>query len=168
MNDNQNPYGGQPPYQEQNQPPQNGPQPPYQMPQPNGGQQPPPYQQPNGQRPVYTPAVKQDNTKLFSILAYIPFLWLIGLLVDRKNPVVTYHVNQGIIFTIFSVALSVAVSILTTLFSWILPAFVIISALLNVAVGLVTLAYFIIGVVNAANGDQKPLPIIGTLFTVVQ
>ena len=61
-------------------------------------------------QPNYAPT---DNTKLFSILAYIPLLWLVGLLADRGNPKVMYHVNQGILFNIAAVILSIAVNVIS-------------------------------------------------------
>ena len=52
-------------------------------------------------RPPY-----QDNTRLFSVMSYIPLLWLVGLLADPHNEKVRYHVNQGIIFNIFYFSVS--------------------------------------------------------------
>ncbi|MCI9272798.1 MAG: hypothetical protein HFE39_02450 [Clostridiales bacterium] len=123
----------------------------------------PPYQQ-----PVSAPVAAADNTKLFSILAYFPFLWLVGLLADRNNPKVMYHVNQGILFTIAAVVLGIAVNIVGAVLMAILPILFILVGLLNTAVAVIDLIWFIIGLVNACNGVEKPLPVIGTIATIVK
>ncbi|MBR3464224.1 MAG: hypothetical protein IKH23_04045 [Clostridiales bacterium] len=43
-----------------------------------------------------------SNAKLFSILAYIGALWLLGLLIrpDKECPFVRHHVNNGILLLI--------------------------------------------------------------------
>ncbi len=100
-----------------------------------------------------------DNTVLFSVLAYLSLLWLVGLLADKENPVVKFHVNQGIILFIAEIILGVVTSILALipvvrLFVWVL--------------NLIPLALAIIGILNAVNKKQQPLPVIGTLFTVIK
>lgn len=44
------------------------------------------------------------NAKLFSILAYVGLLWLLGLLIkpEKDSPYVRSHVNNGIIVCIMS------------------------------------------------------------------
>lgn len=109
-----------------------------------------------------------DNTKLFSVLAYIPFLWLIGLLADRKNPKVVFHVNQGIVLTICSAGLNIAVGILGSVLVFLLPILVVLTSLVTIVVSLVEVIFLVIGIINALNGVQKPLPFIGKLFVVVK
>ena len=43
-----------------------------------------------------------QNAKLFSILAYVGLLWLLGLLIkpEKESPYVRSHVNNGIIICI--------------------------------------------------------------------
>ena len=95
-------------------------------------------------RPPY-----QDNTRLFSVMSYIPLLWLVGLLADPHNEKVRYHVNQGIIFNIFILALAIALSILKSVLLAITSVFWIIIGLLQVAAFIAIAAYFCIGVYNA-------------------
>ena len=91
-----------------------------------------------------------SNAKLFAVMAYFPFLWLAGMFVepDKDDPLVRYHVNQGIILTI----LYAVVWVLTKLFF-----------LFGLLYALV-LALFILGVINAASGQMRPLPIIGNFI----
>ncbi|MCX6730043.1 MAG: hypothetical protein NT058_00890 [Candidatus Portnoybacteria bacterium] len=91
---------------------------------------------------------KQKNTGM-AIVAYI--LFFIPLLTDaKKDSFVRYHVRQG--FLVFLCA--VAVWIIRGILTW---RFYGITNLLN----LVVLVFAIIGIVNAANGQEKPLPLIG-------
>ena len=104
-----------------------------------------------------------SNSRLYSILAYIPFLWLIGIFAEpeKDDPAVRFHVNQGIVLTIASFIASAAVGI-AALIIGIIPIFGwIIGAALSSAVGLVSLIFMILGMVNAANGKCEPLILIG-------
>lgn len=91
-----------------------------------------------------------NNAKLFSILAYFPLLWLVGMFVepDKNDLFVRFHVNQGIILTIFSAVVSVLAKIFFLF------------GILHIA----TLVLFILGIVNAASDQMKPLPVIGNFI----
>lgn len=168
----QSSYGAQPPYPNQSPPPP--PYPPYgQSPyQPYGG---PPPQKPPKTRAPYNP----ETIKLFNILSYFSFLWLVGLIADGHNPKVRYHVNQGIVLSIFEVALGLLVSLLsslfTSLFSLALGGIMVFSQLGTTLIGLLQLAQFgavaaliIVGVIHAVQDREEPLPIIGSLFTILK
>ena len=101
-------------------------------------------------------AGSNDNSKLYKILSYIGFLWLIGLLVkpEKEKKDVKFHVGQGIILTIFSVALPIVVSIVNKILS-------IICTLLTLASWGLVITLAIIGLVNVCKNQDKPLPIIG-------
>ncbi|MCI8554321.1 MAG: hypothetical protein HFJ80_05180 [Clostridiales bacterium] len=108
-------------------------------------------------------APDEGTVKALSILAYIPLLFLIGLFVEKENEDVRFHVNQGMILFIVEAILGVA----RTFFSWI-PFF---GWMFRVAFGVLSLCTFalmVVGIVNAAQGRRRPLPIIGTLFTFVK
>ncbi len=92
--------------------------------------------------------VKQANTGM-AILAYI--LFFIPLLTEaKKDPFVKYHVRQGLLIFIGWIVVSII--------SWILPwQLGIIVTFLDVCV----FVLMIIGIMNAAKGEQKPLPVIG-------
>ncbi len=152
----------------------NGPQG-YQPPQPPIPPVPPTPQPPQ----LYTRYGTADNTKAFCILSYISILWLIGLLADRYNPKVRFHVNQGIILTIFNIAVSIVISIvksfITAIFSGffngifvVSPLGVTINGLLSLAGWGLFVAFMIIGIMHAAQDREEPLPIIGTLFQILK
>ena len=107
------------------------------------------------QNPVSTPAPApktggQKNTAM-AVIAYIIFF--VPLLTGdaQKDPFVKYHVKQGLVLFLLVVAINVV--------GWILPLYIwwTLSWLLSLA----TLVLLIVGIVNAANGEQKPLPVIG-------
>lgn len=96
----------------------------------------------------------QEN-KVFAILAYIWILFLIPLLAAPNSKFARYHANQGLVFFIASVA----VGIVSLIFIWIPIIGIIVRALL----GLCLLALLVIGIVNAAQGKAKALPLIGNI-----
>ena len=85
-----------------------------------------------------------NNNKLYNVLSYLN-LWLVGLLVAPNDQDVKFHVNQGIILTIGWVAAGILSFIL---------AFAI-----YVFIGVLA----IMGIINAAKGLQKELPLIGKI-----
>ena len=91
---------------------------------------------------------QKKNTGM-AIVAYI--LFFIPLLTDSKNdPFVKYHVKQGLGLFICGVA----VSVLSRIFSWYLMW---VTSLLSLGVFIL----FVIGVITASKGEEKPLPLIG-------
>lgn len=102
----------------------------------------------------------QSNTILFSILSYIGILWLIPLLVEKNDKVVRFHVNQGIVLFIFDIIGSIAVGILSAIFVFI-PVISFLENVIASLFGILCFVLMIIGIVNAANKSEKPLPIIG-------
>ena len=102
----------------------------------------------------------QSNTILFSILSYIGILWLIPLLVEKNDKVVRFHVNQGIVLFIFDIIGSIAVDILSAIFVFI-PVISFLGVVIASLFGILCFILMIIGIVNAANKSEKPLPIIG-------
>lgn len=91
--------------------------------------------------------LKKGKNIGMAIVAYI--LFFVPLLTDSKNdPFVKYHVKQGL--TLFITALIIAI------ISW-MPIIGLFAWILNI----VTLVLFIMGIINAAAGNEKPLPLIG-------
>lgn len=115
----------------------------------------------------YTRPIKKDYTTLFSVLCYIPLLWLIGLLLDLENPIVKFHINQGIALNIFSFGLNIIIAAITSVLLFLFPASVFITTLLSILSGLATFIFMILGIINAIKKELKPLPLIGKIFTFV-
>ena len=95
-----------------------------------------------------------NNNKLYNVLSYLN-LWLIGLLVAPNDQDVKFHVNQGIILTIGWVA--------AVILSFILAFIPILGWVLAFAICVFIGVLAIMGIINAAKGEQKELPIIGKI-----
>ncbi len=131
------------------------------VPQPQPQPQPQPAQQEDLTQKVANLNNTPDSTDAFdpqdvsghkgmSILAYFGILVLIPIFAAKDSPFARYHSNQGLILLI----LGIIVSILSRL-----PGFL--GGLLGGVGGLITFILFIIGIVNAANGRAKELPVVG-------
>ena len=96
------------------------------------------------------PAKKEEknlNTGM-AVIAYI--LFFVPLLTEDKNdPFVKFHVKQGIV--LFIAAILNMIFGMVPVIGWLLSPLV--------AIGLLVLV--IIGILNAVNGKEKPLPVIG-------
>lgn len=90
----------------------------------------------------------QEN-KLVAILGYI--LFFIPLLAAKDSAFARYHANQGLILLLTSIAVNIIGAIIP-----IIGVFIIIPI-----ASIVIFVFFILGIVNAANGQMKPLPLIG-------
>ncbi|HBS93936.1 MAG TPA: hypothetical protein DEA85_07955 [Firmicutes bacterium] len=127
---------------------------------------------------VYVDPQDAEKNKLFGILAYIPFLFLVPLFAAPDSKFSKFHANQGLLLTIVSVVLWIVQWILNaiiraifyrdpqTLEDWVnyvnrasSTPFLIIFVSLVVWAIVTILA--IIGIVSANKGECKPLPVIG-------
>ena len=108
-----------------------------------------------------------------AIIAY--FIFFIPLVVGahKISPFVKYHTNQGTILFIFYAVWGVVYTILMGIFSAILIASLgafVLWGILSTIFGLlwlVPVVLLVLGVINAAGGKCKPLPVIGN-FTIIK
>ena len=93
-----------------------------------------------------------ENNKGMAVVAYL--LFFIPLITGdhKKSPFVMFHTNQGLVLFIFSVGGWIVSSILMI---------ILIGIFLGTVVGITSLAFLIIGIINAVQGRMKPLPLIG-------
>lgn len=114
-----------------------------------------------------------DNGKVAAILSYFGIiLWLVAYFAlhkDKKTTLGSYQLRQTLLFAIVSTVLVIVLSIVL--------------GILIVATGITALAYlgtliylglfivWIIGLLGAINGQQKPMPLIGekaqTMFPTI-
>ena len=109
---------------------------------------------------VVDPKDAQDN-KVMGILAYLGILVLVPILAAKESPFARFHANQGLVLIIAVIALSICTAILGAILGFISLTLGIIVYLLNLAVSLGWLVFAILGIINAAKGEMKELPIIG-------
>ncbi len=105
---------------------------------------------------------KQDveQNKVMAILAYLGILVLVPILAAKESKFARFHANQGLILCIASIAYWVVYSILSTIILSISWSLYFLVSILGFA-SIVFLVLAIIGIVNAANGQEKELPVIG-------
>lgn len=94
-----------------------------------------------------------NNSKALAIITYITFIgWIIAFVGNnkQKHPLVSYHQRQalGVQLIYFSIAVLITLTGLPSLQVVFLGVFVLI----------------IIGISNASNQINKPLPLVGTYF----
>jgi uncharacterized membrane protein len=118
------------------------------------------------------PVSDAQANKLMAILAYIIFF--IPLLTGdhKKSPFVRYHANQGIVLFISAIAWGIVYGILSTILAALLfnpyawgtglGVYGIVMLILGL-LWIVPSALCILGIVHAATGKMKPLPVIGRI-----
>ena len=102
-----------------------------------------------------------EQNKVMGILAYLSWLVLIPIFAAPKSKFARFHANQGLVLAITEVAWWIVTAILNAILyaiSWRLGSLV--GTLLGL-VNLVFLVMLVLGIVNAANGRAKELPVIG-------
>ena len=105
--------------------------------------------------------------KVYAILAYICFLVLVQLIAVPKSKYARFHANQGLVLLIGEVAYSIVRSVLLFVLSF---ASIGLGRILYLAVkfatgavGIVFIVFAVIGIVNAAQGIAKELPLVGKI-----
>ncbi len=92
-----------------------------------------------------------DNGKLFAILSYlVPFFFLVPL-IQKTNAFSHFHARQALAIVLLGIALGVVTMLLP------LSLLTIVSPILLLA----QLALIVIGLIHAARGEAKQLPVIG-------
>ncbi|OGG49656.1 hypothetical protein A2763_03170 [Candidatus Kaiserbacteria bacterium RIFCSPHIGHO2_01_FULL_54_36] len=89
---------------------------------------------------------------LMAVLAYLGILVVIPLIVAKGDPFVKFHIKQGLVLVIIELAMW---ALAMTMLGWQLMPLVQI-----VNLGVLILA--VIGIVNAVQGKEKELPLVGS------
>ena len=101
-----------------------------------------------------------EQNKVMAILAYFGILVLVPLIGAPQSKFARFHANQGLLLLIASIAFYVVYYIFLHILIAISWKLVFLATLFSL-LGLVFLVLAIIGIVNAANGKAKELPVIG-------
>jgi hypothetical protein len=127
--------------------------------------------------PRQSPQADADANKGMAILAYIIFFIPLLVGAHKTSPYAKFHVNQGTVLFLFALGWGIVYSILITIFTALLftptavltgswGAFGILTTILGL-LWLIPALLCILGIVNAATGKLKTLPIIGK-FTIIK
>ena len=93
--------------------------------------------------------MEDKNTNIYAALAYI--LFFIPLIVDKDSEYGKFHANQGLNLLLLGIAVSV-LGALIPFIGWFI---------ISPVGGLLVLVLAIMGIINALNGEEKELPLIG-------
>lgn len=98
-----------------------------------------------------------ERNRTMAIIGYIlPVLFFVPLLSEKKSPFGMFHANQQLVLLISAIVVRV-VGVIVPIIGWFL-----ILPLGSLAV----LAFAIIGLIGAAKGETKPLPVIGGISII--
>ncbi|WP_316843754.1 DUF4870 domain-containing protein [Pedobacter psychrodurus] len=98
-----------------------------------------------------------DN-KTLSIISYITIIgWLVAYFSgkDKADALLKYHLRQSLGLAIVSIVFNIAFTIIAS----IVPSLSFLGL-----VGYAFIILWILGIINAANGALKPVPLIGKMF----
>ena len=100
------------------------------------------------------------NNKTLAIISYITIIgWAIAFFSNKdatpQSPLVRYHLKQGLGLAIVSIVFNIAFTVVAS----IIPALSFLGL-----VGFAFIILWVIGIINANNEQQKPLPVIGKMF----
>lgn len=101
------------------------------------------------------------KNKALSILSYIGFLFIIPIIAAPQSKFAKFHANQGLNLFIAELIIGVASSVVTAI-AYMIADFIgsLIGAVFSI-LGIVTFVFMVIGIINAAQGKAKELPLIG-------
>lgn len=115
----------------------------------------------NNAQTEVTPEDVQNN-KVFAILAYFGILVLVPIFAAKESKFARFHANQGLVLCIvevvwYLISYFISLALIHSLSFGILALWTGISWLVNIGI----LVFVIIGIVNAAQGSTKPMPLFG-------
>jgi uncharacterized membrane protein len=90
-----------------------------------------------------------EKNKTMAILAY--FIFFLPLLTAKDSKFARFHANQSLILVIISVAANILAGVIP-----------VVGGIIAAVAGIGVLVLWIMGIISAANGETKPLPVIGT------
>ncbi len=99
-----------------------------------------------------------EKNKLMAVLAYLSWLVLIPIFAAKDSKFARFHANQGLVLAITEIAWWVVSAVVSSVLSAIKLGFL--ASVLSL-VNLVFLLLLVLGILNAAGGKAKELPIIG-------
>lgn len=97
-----------------------------------------------------------EQNRIMAVFAYLSWLVIIPLVAAKDSKFAKFHANQGLVLAITEIVIGVFLGVLRDI-----P---VLGIIFSIAGSLLSLACFILmvlGIINAANGKAKELPIIG-------
>jgi uncharacterized membrane protein len=90
-----------------------------------------------------------EKNKLNAVLSYLGILIIVPLLSEeaKKSPYAKFHINQGLVLII----------------AWVISGFVVWVPLFGWALGIFLFVIWLIGLIGAAQGEMKRVPLLGNI-----
>lgn len=101
----------------------------------------------------------QEN-KFYAVISYFWILFLIPILVKKESEFAIFHAKQGL--ALFVLTVIYGVLIMVPIIGWFL-----ISGL-GAIISIIYVVLFLMGIINALQGQCKELPVIGSWFKNVK
>ena len=116
------------------------------------------------QQPTEGYSYEQDvqQNKAMAIISY--FIFFIPLIAAKESRFARYHANQGLILLLLAVCGGIVLSLLSALLWFLFPIMILLHTVFSIAI----FVLLILGIVNTVNGKMAPLPVIGSLFTLIK
>lgn len=98
------------------------------------------------------------NNKSLAIISYITIIgWLVAYFIgkDKADALLKYHLRQSLGLAIVNIIFGIVLNII---------AFAVPTLSFLSLIGYVFIVLWIMGIINAANGALKPVPLIGKMF----
>ena len=83
---------------------------------------------------------------------------------ENKTAFDTFHLRQSLGASAFLIAGYIAVAVISAILATIIPLLALLGGLLMLVIWVIAVIFFIMGIINAASGTQKYLPMIGQKF----
>ena len=117
-----------------------------------------------------------QQNKVMAVLAYLSWLVLVPILAAKESKFARFHANQGLVLAIAEIVLGIVNGVISAILGALtaIPAIGVLFGILSVLVGIVfwvlgivCFIFSILGIINAAQGQAKELPLIGK-FTILK
>lgn len=105
--------------------------------------------------------------KVLSALSYVGILFILPLIIEPKTDFTRFHANQGLVLFIAELIGYIALSIISFILAFIPIIGTVLSYVLYLVFSIGCLVLMILGIINAVQERQQPLPIIGG-FTIIK
>jgi uncharacterized membrane protein len=109
------------------------------------------------------------DKKTLSIISYITIIgWIVSFIIYNnepiKSPLVRFHLQQALGLAVVQILAGIVFWLLVMIMPFIVIQFALIYSLIYYAVYLGLFVLIIIGIINAANEQEKTVPLVGNLF----
>lgn len=114
-------------------------------------------------------AVDIRNNKVMGILSYISILVLIPIFCARDSAFARFHANQGLALFIAETLITIVRSVLMEVLSWLPVVGWLASGIAGLLFGLASLGCLllsVLGIINAAQGIARRLPLVGGITLI--